>query len=203
MVAFETLPYCVAEFGGVLGQIAEHRAQILQIEQQQALLVGDAEGDVEHALLHVVEVHHARQQQRPHLRDGGAHRMALLAEHVPEHRREFVGLIVEAEPLGAADQRLLGLADRGNARQVALDVGGKNRNAGARQAFGENLQGDGLAGAGCACDQSMTIGEGQRQQRGFLALADEYRPVRVDFSHQQGPPFFGDTRPRFVHNRGS
>jgi hypothetical protein len=34
----------------------------------------------------------------------------------------------------------------------------------------------------------MTIGEGQGQQRGFLALADEYRPVRVDFSHQQVPP---------------
>ena len=60
--------------------------------QRQPVVVGDAEGDVEHALLHVVQIEHARQQQRPHLRDGGAHRMALLAEHVPEHRRELVGL---------------------------------------------------------------------------------------------------------------
>ena len=101
---------------------------------------------------------------------------------------KFVGLVVEAEILGALDQRLLGLADRGNARQVALDVGGENRDAGARQAFGENLQGDGLAGAGCAGDQPVTVGKGQRQQRGFLALADEYRAVGVDFSHQQAPP---------------
>ncbi len=43
-------------------------------------------------------------QQRPHLRDGGADRMALLAEHVPEDDREAVRLIVEADLLGALDE---------------------------------------------------------------------------------------------------
>ena len=95
-VAFDDVAVLRGQLGGVLGDEAQHRAQVLEVEQQQALLVGDAERDVEHAFLHVVEVHQARQQQRTHLRDRGADRMALLAEHIPEHGREFVGLIVEA-----------------------------------------------------------------------------------------------------------
>ena len=114
---------------------AEHRAQVLEVEQQQPLLVGDAEGDVEHAFLHVVEVQQPRQQQRPHLGDGGADRMALLAEQIPEHHRKFVRLVVEAQLLGALDERLLGLADRGDAGEVALDVGGEHRDAGARRSL--------------------------------------------------------------------
>ncbi len=54
------------QFGGVFRDDAENGAQILEIEQRQSLLVGDAKGDVEHAFLRVVELHDARQQQRPH-----------------------------------------------------------------------------------------------------------------------------------------
>ena len=93
------------QLGGVLGDGGEHRAQVLEIEQREPLLVGDAERDVEHALLRVVEVHHARQQQRAHLGDGGADRMALLAEHVQEHGREFVGLVVDAHAPWRARRR--------------------------------------------------------------------------------------------------
>jgi hypothetical protein len=113
--------------------------------------------------------------------------MPLGAEHVPEHGREFVGLVGETEIPGARDQRLLRLADDGDARQIALDVGGEDRNAGPRQAFGENLQGDRLAGAGRTGDKAMTVGEGERQQRGCLTLADEDRAVGIDFSHQPAP----------------
>ena len=72
----------------VLGDEVEQRAQILEVEQRQVAVVGDPEGDVEHAFLRVVELEQARQQQRPHLGDGGADRVALLAEQVPEHDRE-------------------------------------------------------------------------------------------------------------------
>ena len=69
----------VAVLGGQLapsslGDVRQQRAQVLEVEQQQALVVGDLEGDVEHALLRVVELEQARQQQRPHLGDGGADR---------------------------------------------------------------------------------------------------------------------------------
>ena len=50
------------------------------------------------------------EQQRAHLRNGGADRVALLAEQVPEHDREFVGLVVKAQILGALDESVLGLA---------------------------------------------------------------------------------------------
>ena len=172
------------QLGGVLGQVAEHGAQVLEIEQQQPLLVGDAEADVEHALLDVVEVHQPRQQQRPHLRDGGAHRMALLAEQVPEDDRKLVGLVGEAEALGARDEGFLGLARLGHARQIALDVGGEHRHAGARQPFRQHLQRDGLAGAGRAGHEAVAVGQRQRQELGLVALADEDFAVRIDVCHR-------------------
>ncbi len=182
------------QFVGVLGEEGQHGAHVLEVEQQQPLLVGDAERDVEHALLHVVEVHHPRQQQRPHLGDGGAHRMTLLAEHVPEHGGKFVGLVGEAHVLGALDQRILGLADRGDARQIALDVGGEHRHAGPRQAFSEDLQRNGLAGAGCAGDEAVAIGKCQRKQgrscrpcRRKSCRLDRHQPLANSVNMALGP----------------
>ncbi|MNK95869.1 hypothetical protein D3C87_1161280 [compost metagenome] len=65
----------------------EHRAQVLGVEQQQAVGIGDAEHKVQHALLGVVEFEHPRQQQRPHVRDRRAHRMPFFAEDIPERGR--------------------------------------------------------------------------------------------------------------------
>ena len=88
MLAAATLPYCVVDASAAFSPMqAEHRAQILEIEQQQPLVVGDAERDVEHAFLRVVEIEQPREQERPHLRHGRAHRMPFFAEQVPEHRR--------------------------------------------------------------------------------------------------------------------
>ena len=143
----------------VLGDELQQRAQVLQVEQQQALLVGDAEGDVEHALLRVVEIEQAREQQRPHLGHGGAHPVPLLAEQVPEHDGELVRHVVDADLLGALDQRLLAVAGRGDAGEIALDVGGEDRNARVGEAFRQHLQRHGLAGAGGAGDQAVAVGE--------------------------------------------
>jgi hypothetical protein len=55
------------ELARVVAHVLEHRAQILGVEQQQAVGVGDAEHQVQHAFLGVVEFEHARQQQRPHV----------------------------------------------------------------------------------------------------------------------------------------
>ncbi len=183
-VAFDTLPYWVVSSIRLLGHEGEDGAQVLHIEQQEPLLVRDAEGDVEHALLDVVEIHHPRQQQRAHLRYGGAYRMPLDAEYVPEHDRELVRLIGEAELLGAGDQRVLGLADLGYARQIALDVGSENRHAGARKTLRQNLQRDGLAGAGRARDQAVPVGKREAQGLRLVAAhADEDCAVLVDLSH--------------------
>ena len=72
---------------GVVGHIGEHGAQVLEVEQQHALVVGHAEDDVEHALLHVGEAQQAAEQHRTHVGDGDAHRAAGIAEHVPDAAR--------------------------------------------------------------------------------------------------------------------
>ncbi len=161
-----------------VGEIGQQRAQVLEIEKGEALFVGDLEGDVERAFLGIAEAHEARQQQRAHLGDGGADRMALLAEQVPEDRRRgFEAVIVEADLLGALDEEILGLALLRDAGEIALHVGGEDRNAGLAEAFGHDLQGHGLAGAGGAGHQAVAVGHGQEQFFALVALAEKNRVV--------------------------
>ena len=98
--------YGRARYVAVLGEISfcvradvvEHRAQVFEVEQQQAFVVGDLEHEGQHAGLRVVEIEHAREQQRAHFRYGCAQRVALLAECVPEnHRARFVREILDLE----------------------------------------------------------------------------------------------------------
>ena len=117
------------------------------------------------------------EQQRPHLGDGGADRVALLAEHVPEHGGELVGLVGDADLLGALDEGRLGIAGRGDAREVALDVGGEDRDAVAGEALGQHLQRHGLAGAGRAGDEAVAVGELEQERLRLPALADQDRAV--------------------------
>ena len=95
---------------GVLDDEIEQRAQVLEVEHRQVGVVGDPEGDVEHALLHVVELEKAGEQQRPHLADGGADRMALLAEQVPERHGKAVRRVFDADLLRPLDEGRLAVA---------------------------------------------------------------------------------------------
>ena len=93
--------------------VRQHRLEIVEVEQQQLLLVGDMKGDRQHALLHRGQVHQPREQQRPHLADRGADRVTLLAVQVPElHRIVGVAPIGIADRLGAVCERLVHLARR-------------------------------------------------------------------------------------------
>ena len=101
--------------------------------------------------------------------------------------RELVGLVVEAQVLGALDEGVLRLADRRDAGQIALDVGGEHRNARAREAFGQHLQRHGLAGAGRAGHKAVAIAEVQRQIFRLAALADENLAVLIEIRHRVLP----------------
>ena len=81
----------------------------------------------------------------------------------------------------------LGLARRGDAGEIALDVGGEHRNAGARKSFGEHLQRHGLAGAGRAGDQAVPVGEPQGEIFRLCALADENLAVLIIHRHGTSP----------------
>ncbi len=109
--------------------------------------------------------------------------MALLPEQIPEHDRKLIGLVVEAEALGPADESLLGFAELRNTGEIALDVGGENRDPGPRQALGQDLQRNGLPGAGGTGHQAVPIGQGERQDFRFAALANENSAVCIDVRH--------------------
>ena len=122
------------ELRRVLADVLQHRAQVLQVEQQQAVVVGDLEDELQHALLDLVEVEHAREQQRAHVADRRAHRVALrrlvVGVDVPQRRRAGgrrrrldAALLQHRGELGA-DRA--GLRDAG---QVALHVGHEDRHA--------------------------------------------------------------------------
>ena len=87
--------------GGVLGDIGQHRPKIVEVEQQQAFLVGDVEGDRQHPLLHVVEVQHPGHQQRSDFRYGRPDRVPLLPVQIPEHRRRGLRRQGQVHPGGA------------------------------------------------------------------------------------------------------
>ena len=69
----------------VFGDEAEQRAQIVEVEQQQAAIVGQRERDLERAELRVAEIQNPAEQRRPKLADGRANGMAGLAVQIPEH----------------------------------------------------------------------------------------------------------------------
>ena len=86
----------------VLADVVEHRAEVLDVDEQQAAVVGNAEDDVEYAGLRLVEVEQTSQQLGTHVADSGAHGVSLLAEDVVEaYRAAFELRILDAE-LGAA-----------------------------------------------------------------------------------------------------
>ena len=149
--------------GNVLGVVAhpfEHRAQVLQVEQEPPFLVGDPERDVEAAFLRVRQVHQAREQQRAHLGDGGADRVPRLAEQIPQDDGELrVGIILEPHVRRTLLQKVLDLARHGEARQVALHVGAEDGHAGIGEALGQHLQRHRLARAGGAGDEAVPVGQ--------------------------------------------
>ena len=157
----------------IVADILQQRPQILEVEEQQPLLVGNAEGNVEDAFLHIVQLQQAGQQQRPHFRNGRAHGMALLAEQVPEDHRKFIGLIGHANVGGTLHEGRLAVADHGNAGQVALHVGRKDSDARVGKSLCQNLKSHRLAGARGACDKTVTIGQRQLEILIGFAFPDE------------------------------
>ena len=105
--------------------------------------------------------------------------MALFAEYVPKHRRKLVGLEREPDVAGAFDDKILGLADFGDARKVSLDVGCENRDAGARKSLSHHLQRHGFSGSGGAGNKAVTISERERQPHRLFALANEDLRISV------------------------
>ena len=84
----------ILERFGVVADKLGDGAEVFEVEQQQAAVVRDAENNVQHAALHLVEIEQARQQQGAKIGDRRPHRVALFAKDIPEHHRVGVRLPV-------------------------------------------------------------------------------------------------------------
>ena len=171
----------------VLAQVGQHRLKILQIKQEHALVVRDAEEHVHHARLYLIEPQHAAEQQRPHIAHGHADWMSLFTVHIPEHggiRR----VVERGERAGgnARGERIAVLAGADHAAQVALDIRQKHGHAHVGKALGKHLEAHRLAGAGRAGDQAVAVGH-VRQQEGRLRV--RAHPDLVFVQHIRSTPF--------------
>src|SRR3569832_2259091 len=144
----------------IVAHVAQHRAQVFQIEQQQTLIIRHLEGEAQQSTLRVVEAEQPRQQQRSHLRDRGAERHACLAEYVPERDGVIANAVIAESQFFSALRDFWGVcADLGHAGEIALHVGEKDRHADVAQALRELLQCNGLACARGAADEAVTVRE--------------------------------------------
>src|SRR5690554_5336719 len=99
----------IAVFGGelfsVLADELQHLPQILQVDQQQVVVVGNPKRHRENRSLGFVEVEQSLQQQGTYGGDGGAHGVALFSKHVPKTHGErlvfesFLRQVVLLHPL--------------------------------------------------------------------------------------------------------
>ena len=153
MLAALMLPVLGGELARVFAHVLQRGAQVLHVQDQQAVVVGDLEHQVQHAGLRLVQRQHACQQQRAHVGDGGAHRVAGCS---PNTSHSVAGQVTgsggrpQAAFLQDGGQLGADAAGLGDAGEVALHVGHEDRHAELAEVLGQGLQRDGLAGAGWA-----------------------------------------------------
>ena len=174
------------ELGAVVADVLEHRAQILEVEQQQAVIVRHAEDDVQHAGLDLGQAEETAEQRRAHFGDRDAHGVSLLAEDVPEAGGiGLEGEVLDAEAADTLPEVLARVAGQTHAGQIALDVAEEDRNAHVGEGLGHHLHRDGLAGAGGAGDDAVTVCHLRKKIEVFLGLCHPYLVI----GKHSGPPY--------------
>ena len=175
------------EFRAVVAHELEHGAQILHVEQEQAVLVGDLEDDIQHTGLHIGQPQQARNQHRPHVGYRDADGVPLLAEDIPEAGR--VGLVLEAldaEALDAAAHIRGVRAGHTHTADVTLDVGHEHRHAHVGEGLSHHLHGYRFAGAGRAGDESVAVCHIGQQEKVLVRLR---KPYLFIFVHASTPVY--------------
>ena len=75
------------ELGSIITDVLYHAAQILEIQQQQALVICYAENNIHYTALGFVQLQQTAEQIRSHFRNGSAYGNASFAVNVPEAYR--------------------------------------------------------------------------------------------------------------------
>ena len=173
------------KLGAILAHKLEHGSQILQVQQQEAIVVSHLEDDVQNAGLDLGQAEESRQQHGAHGADRDTHGVA----HFPENIPEAGGIAVEAEAVDAeARDPVLHvgsvLAWPAHAGQIALDIRQEHRNAHIRKGLRHDLHGDRFAGAGRAGNETVTVCHIGQQEKPLIRLG---HPDFVFFIHGSAP----------------
>ncbi len=141
----------------------EQRAQVGEVEQRKALRVRVVEDEREALLLRLVRAETLREQERPEVGDGRAHRHARAdASEREVLDREACRRPLDPElPRPLLGRPVVGTRDR-DARDVALHVGGEDRDAGGGQLLRDDLERSCLPGPGCARDEPVPVHRAER-----------------------------------------
>ena len=146
-------------FRRVLSHEVEHGAEVLEVYQEKAVVIGNLEDDVENARLGLVQVHQAAQHIRSHAGNGGTHGVALLPVHVEKAHRTALELrILYAELRQALLYEAGKLAYLRDAAEVSLHIGHETGYAGLAESLCQHLQGNGFTGTGGTGDESVAAG---------------------------------------------
>ena len=124
----------ILEGFGVIADVLGNCPQIFKVEQQQSLIISNAEDDIQHARLHIVEIQQPRQQQRPQIRNRRPHRMAFLAKDIPHHH--WIGMrlpVIDADIFKPCEQFFRRRSCLRDAGQIAFHIGHKHWNTDFRQ----------------------------------------------------------------------
>ena len=159
------------ELRAVLAHELEHGAQILEVEQQQAVVVGHLEDNVQHAGLDLGQAEKSGQKHRAHGTDRDAHGMADLAEDIP--KAGGIALEFKAVDPKTLDARLhVGAVSAGlaHAGQVSLNVCKEDRHAHIGKGLRHDLHGDGFARTGRARDQAVTVCHIRKKKQALVRL---------------------------------
>lgn len=148
------------DFFGVVADEVEHAFEIFKIKHEEVLVVGDGEGDIEDAFLGFVELQELGEEKGAHLGDGGSDLVALIGEQIPEDDGSgFVCVVLEIDDLGALFEFWISASGLGESAEVAFDIGHEDGDTHLGELLGEDLEGDGFSGSGCAGDESVAVGE--------------------------------------------
>ncbi|SII43274.1 Uncharacterised protein [Mycobacteroides abscessus subsp. abscessus] len=153
----------------VRGEVGEHRPEVGEVEERETGLVRVVEDEGEDRFLGVVEFEDLREQDGPERGHGRPDRSpeSGVAEGV-ELRRVRLRVPLLTGGLEALGELVRGHPGRPDAREVALDVGGEDGNARAGELLGEDLEGDGLAGAGGPGDESVSVEHREWNRDGYV-----------------------------------
>jgi hypothetical protein len=173
----------------VRGEELDQGAQVLEVQQGEALGVRVVEDQPQRGLLGGVQLEHFRHQHGPEVADGGADRHPLpLPAKGEELRRRGAGDPLLAAGRGARRELLGGLAGHGDAGEIALHVGDEHRRSRVRGLLGDDLQGAGLAGAGGAGDEAVTVQHRHREihRHARIGLLPVEHRAEVDATSLEG-----------------